>query len=75
MMRSFSGQAVRVIHCNDLPITVARMPPMWLTPVALPTIVNDLNKLLAGKNVSLAPYISAYFEGMNGSSTRRDLRQ
>jgi zinc protease len=34
---------------------------------------NDLNKLLAGKNVSLAPYISAYFEGMNGSSTPKDL--
>ncbi len=34
---------------------------------------NDLNKLLAGKNVALAPYISAYFEGMNGSAVPRDL--
>jgi zinc protease len=34
---------------------------------------NDLSKLLAGKNVSLAPYIGAYFEGMNGSAVPRDL--
>ena len=34
---------------------------------------NDLTKLLAGKNVSLAPYISAYFEGMNGSAAPKDL--
>jgi len=34
---------------------------------------NDLNKLLAGKNLSLAPYISAYFEGINGSSAPKDI--
>jgi zinc protease len=34
---------------------------------------NDLNKLLAGKNVSLAPYIGAYFEGVNGMAAPRDL--
>lgn len=34
---------------------------------------NDLTKLLAGKNVALSPYISAYFEGMNGSTVPRDL--
>ncbi len=34
---------------------------------------NDLTKLLAGKNVALSPYISAYFEGMNGSATPKDL--
>ena len=34
---------------------------------------NDLTKLLAGKNVALSPYISAYFEGMNGSAAPKDL--
>jgi zinc protease len=34
---------------------------------------NDLSKLLAGKNVSLAPYIGPYFEGLNGSVAPRDL--
>jgi len=34
---------------------------------------NDLNKLLAGKNVSLSPYIGAYFEGLNGMAAARDL--
>jgi zinc protease len=34
---------------------------------------NDLNKLLAGKNVSLSTYIGAYFEGVNGMAAPRDL--
>jgi zinc protease len=34
---------------------------------------NDLTKLLAGKNVALSPYISAYFEGMSGSAAPKDL--
>ncbi len=34
---------------------------------------NDLSKLLAGKNLSIAPYIGAYFEGINGSAAPRDL--
>jgi zinc protease len=34
---------------------------------------NDLTKLLAGKNLSLAPYIGAYFEGINGTAAPRDL--
>jgi zinc protease len=33
----------------------------------------DIGKLLAGKTVSLAPYIGAYYEGMNGSAAPRDL--
>jgi zinc protease len=35
--------------------------------------VSDLSKLLAGKNVSVSPYIDAYFEGINGSSTPKDI--
>lgn len=35
--------------------------------------LNDLTKLLAGKNVSLAPYIDAYYEGVNGSAAPRDI--
>jgi len=34
---------------------------------------SDLNKLLAGKNVSVSPYIDAYFEGISGSSTPKDI--
>ena len=34
---------------------------------------NDLNKLLAGKVVSVNPYIGAYYEGINGTSTPGDL--
>jgi zinc protease len=34
---------------------------------------NDLTRLLAGKNVSLAQYIGAYFEGINGTAAPRDL--
>lgn len=33
----------------------------------------DLKQILAGKNVSISPYINAYDEGMNGSSTVKDL--
>jgi zinc protease len=32
----------------------------------------DLNKVLAGVNVSISPYINEYEEGTSGSSTRRD---
>ena len=34
---------------------------------------SQLNKLLAGKSVSITPYISTYFEGIKGSSSPQDL--
>jgi zinc protease len=34
---------------------------------------SDINKLLAGKNVSVSPYISDYFEGIIGSAAPKDL--
>ncbi|MBN1144873.1 MAG: insulinase family protein [Bacteroidales bacterium] len=34
---------------------------------------SDVSKLLAGKNVSVSPYIDAYYEGISGSSTPRDM--
>jgi zinc protease len=34
---------------------------------------NDISKLLAGKTVSLTPYISPYFEGLSGMAAPRDL--
>ncbi len=34
---------------------------------------NDLNKLLAGKVVSVNPYIDTYYEGINGSAKPADL--
>ena len=34
---------------------------------------SDITKLLAGKNVSVSPYISDYYEGVTGSSSPRDL--
>jgi zinc protease len=34
---------------------------------------SDINKMLAGKNVSVSPYIDAYYEGISGSSTPRDM--
>ena len=33
----------------------------------------DIGKLLAGKTVSFAPYISPYYEGMSGSAAPRDV--
>jgi zinc protease len=33
---------------------------------------SDLNKLLAGKVVSVSPYINAYYEGVNGSAAPAD---
>lgn len=35
--------------------------------------LSDLNKLLAGKNVTASPYIGEYFEGITGSSVPRDI--
>jgi len=34
---------------------------------------SDINKLLAGKNVSVSPYISDYYEGITGSAAPKDL--
>jgi|WetSurSiteA1Bulk_404760.scaffolds.fasta_scaffold01387_1 zinc protease len=34
---------------------------------------SDIGKLLAGKNVTVSPYISDYYEGVSGSATPRDL--
>jgi zinc protease len=34
---------------------------------------SDLGKLLAGKNVSVRPYIDAYFEGISGSAAPKDI--
>jgi zinc protease len=34
---------------------------------------SDISKILAGKNVSVSPYLDDYFEGVSGSSTPRDL--
>jgi len=33
----------------------------------------EISKLLAGKKLNLSPYISAYYEGFNGSSVPKDL--
>ncbi|MBN2274174.1 MAG: insulinase family protein [Bacteroidales bacterium] len=33
----------------------------------------DISKLLSGKKVNVSPYIDAYYEGFNGSSTPKDL--
>lgn len=35
----------------------------------------DLQKLLAGKNVSVMPYIAAYFEGMSGRFVQKDMKE
>lgn len=35
--------------------------------------LSDLSKILAGKNVSVAPFVGRSEEGMNGSSSSRDL--
>lgn len=35
--------------------------------------LNDLTKMMAGKTVSLTPYIDEYYEGVNGSASPRDL--
>lgn len=34
---------------------------------------SDISKLLAGKNVSVSPYIDTYYEGISGSSAPRDM--
>jgi zinc protease len=34
---------------------------------------SDLEKVLAGKNVSVSPYIDTYYEGFKGSSSKSDL--
>ncbi len=34
---------------------------------------SELQKLLAGKNVNVSPFISEYFEGIKGSSNKKDL--
>jgi zinc protease len=35
--------------------------------------VSDISKLLAGKNVSVSPYISEYYEGLSGSAVPKDI--
>ena len=35
----------------------------------------DLSKLLAGKNVRIRPFISAYTEGMNGNFVQKDMKE
>ena len=35
----------------------------------------DLQKLLAGKNVSVMPYIAACFEGMSGRFVQKDMKE
>ncbi len=53
---------------------MARMAPTVIKQCGIGTMsATDLNKFLAGKKVSVSPNISQLYEGISGSSTRKDL--
>jgi zinc protease len=72
LFHAFSQGGRSLVATSDLPSAVLATDVVELGGLA-DMSATDLQKALTGKRVSVSPTISAYSEGVNGSSTVKDL--
>ena len=72
LFKAFSQGGRSLVATTDLPSAILATDVVELGGLA-DMSATDLQKALTGKRVSVSPTISAYSEGVNGSSTVKDL--
>lgn len=72
VMKAVSEGGASLYPANDY-ASISSLTSVWGANGLSKFSYNDMQKLLSGKQVSVSPYIKDYSEGMNASSTPKDL--